>query len=39
MTENILNVAKEGPGDSDSGRVLIHHPSLSDAIVVPLRPL
>jgi len=25
--------------DNDSGRILVHHPSLNDAIVVPLRPL
>jgi len=39
MFEDVLNEAKQGAADNDSGKVLVHHPSLNDATVVPLRPL
>ena len=39
MFEDVLDEAKKNYADNDLGRVVIHHPSLNDAIVVPLQPL
>ena len=39
MFEDVLDEAKKTYADNDLGRVVIHHPSLNDAIVVPLQPI
>ncbi|XP_033745469.1 uncharacterized protein LOC117330982 [Pecten maximus] len=39
MFKHVLDEAKDGAADNDVGRVLIHHPSLDNAIVVPLHSL
>jgi hypothetical protein len=39
MFEDVLDEAKKTYADNDLGRVVIHHPSLNDAIVVPLQSI
>ena len=39
MFEDVLDEAKKNYADNDLGRVVIHHPSLNDAIVVSLQLL